>query len=129
MARRALGYPTELELEILKILWRDGANAVRHVRDELATQGRELAYTSVMTTMNIMTEKGYLKRTRRKAGYVYKPSITHQSTASTMLRDVVNRVFDGSAGAAMLHLVESGDIDESELAALRALLKDRGDKS
>ena len=128
MPRHPSQYPTELELEILKILWRDGVSPVRHVRDELAVQ-RDLAYTSVMTTMNIMTDKGYLRRTRKKGGYVYKPCITRESTASRMMGDVVNRVFAGSAVAAMLHLVETGDIDETELAALRALLDKKGDRT
>ncbi len=122
--RPASRYPTELELEILKVLWRDGPSPVRHVREALAT-ARDLAYTSVMTVMNIMTEKGYLTRARKRGGYVYRPRITHQWTARRMLGDVVDRVFDGSAAAAMLHLIESGQINDAELESLRKLLEER----
>lgn len=124
MTRPASKYPTELELEILKVLWRDGAGPVRQVRESLA-ETRELAYTSVMTIMNIMVDKGYLQRTRKGGGFSYRPKVTRQWTAMQMLGDVVDRVFDGSAGAAALHLVETGDIDANELAELRRLLDDK----
>jgi len=122
--RPASRYPTELELEILKVLWRDGPAPVRHVREALAT-ARDLAYTSVMTVMNIMTEKGYLSRARKRGVYVYRPRITRQWTARRILGDVVDRVFDGSATAVMLHLIESGQINDAELESLRKLLEDR----
>jgi predicted transcriptional regulator len=127
MTRPASRYPTELELEILKVLWAEGPLTVRAVRDALAGT-RDLAYTSVMTMMNIMTDKGYLKRRKQGQGYVYQPKINRQSTAGRMLDDVVERVFDGSAAAAMLQLLESRTIDEGELAALRRLLEEKSEE-
>jgi len=124
MARPASRYPTELELEILKILWRDGPAAVRPVRDALA-ETRDLAYTSVMTVMNIMTDKGYLKRRRKGGSYVYRPCVSRQWTAGQMLGDLIDRLFDGSASAAMVHLIESGDIDAEEVEALRRTLEEQ----
>lgn len=126
MTRPASRYPTELELEILKILWRDGPATVRQVRDTLA-ETRDLAYTSVMTIMNIMDDKRYLKRAKKGGSYVYKPVLTRNNTASGMLNDLVERVFDGSPAAAALHLLESAEIDASELEALRALLAQRAE--
>ena len=125
MARRTSKYPTELELEILKILWRDGEATVRQVKKQLSSF-RKLAYTSVMTMMTIMTEKGYLKRRRKRNYYMYKPLIMEKATTSGMLGDIVNRVFDGSAMAAMVNLLETGDIDEAELAKLRRLITRKG---
>ena len=122
MARPSSRYPTELELEILKVLWRDGPAPVRHVRDALAGF-RELAYTSVMTIMNIMTKKGYLKRTKQGGRYVYSTKITEKSISRKMLRDLVDRVFDGSAVAVMLNLLETADVDEAELKQLRQIIK------
>jgi predicted transcriptional regulator len=121
MTRPASRFPTELELEILKILWKEGPLPVRAVRDALADT-RDLAYTSVMTTMNIMVDKTYLTRKKKGAGFVYTPKLNQQSTASQILEDVVKRVFEGSAAAAALHLLKAGDIDEGELAALREML-------
>ncbi len=125
MARRTSKYPTELELEILKILWRDGEATVRQVKKQLSNF-RKLAYTSVMTMMTIMTEKRYLKRRRKANYYMYKPLITEKTITSGMLGDIVDRVFDGSAMAAMVNLLETGDIDESELAELRKLIRRKG---
>lgn len=120
MARPASKHPTELELEILKVLWRSGPLTVRQVRDALA---RDLAYTSVMTVMTIMLDKGYLIRRKGGASYVYRPLVTEQATRGQMLKDLVRRAFDGSAAAVMVNLLESADLDEAELSELRALLK------
>jgi BlaI family penicillinase repressor len=127
MTRPASRYPTELELAILKVLWREGPLPVRPVRDALAPE-RDLAYTSVMTVMSIMVDKGYLKRSKRGGSYVYRPVITQASTARRMLDDVVNRVYDGSVGLAALHLLESKDLSEEELKALRKLLDEKEEK-
>jgi predicted transcriptional regulator len=121
MTRPASRFPTELELEILKVLWRDGPSTVRHVREALSTI-RDLAYTSVMTVMSIMTGKGYLRRTKRGSGYTYRPNVSRKATVSEMLGDFVDRIFDGSAKAVVLHLIETGEIDERELDELRRLL-------
>ena len=122
MTRPASRYPTELELEILKVLWRDGPCAVRQVRGALAEGGRELAYTSVMTIMNIMVNKGYLARKKQGPSYVYRPRVTERTTAGKMLRDMVNRVFDGSAAALVVNLLESTEVDEDEISKLREVL-------
>ncbi len=121
MARSASRHPTELELEILKILWRDGPSNVRHVRDALVAF-RDLAYTSVMTMMTIMAKKGYLKRRKGEGGYVYRAAISAESTTRGMLRDLVDRAFDGSAAALMVNLLETRDLDAGELRQLRELI-------
>ena len=125
MARNTSKYPTELELEILKILWRDGQATVRQVRKKLI-DFRKLAYTSVMTMMTIMTEKGYLKRAKEGNYYVYKPQVSEQETTQGILSDIVERLFDGSAAAAMVNLLETKDIDEDEMKQLRELIKQKG---
>ncbi|MCP4250904.1 MAG: BlaI/MecI/CopY family transcriptional regulator [bacterium] len=121
MARPRSPYPTELELEILKVLWRQGPASVREVREALAGS-RALAHTSVMTIMTIMTQKGYLKRAKQAGRFVYRPSISEKSTAGRMLRDIVRRAFDGSAAAVMLNLLETADLDEQELKTIRTLI-------
>ncbi len=121
MARRSSRYPTELELEVLKVIWRDGRSTVRQVREAL-TDFRKLAHNSVMTIMTIMVEKGYLTRKRKGKSYVYSPRVTEQETTGGMLGDLVDRVFRGSAVAAMLNLLETSDIDAEELKRLRALI-------
>jgi predicted transcriptional regulator len=121
MARPPSKYPTELELEILKVLWHAGALPVRDVRDRLASF-RDLAHTSVITIMNIMVKKGYLKRTRQGASYVYAACVTEADTARRFVGDLVNRVFDGSAASLMTYVVQTADIDAEELARLKRII-------
>ena len=125
MARPGSKHPTELELEILKILWRGGPMPVSRVREALAPF-RELAITSVTTVMNIMVRKGYLSRERSTGSYVYRPRVSEHATAGRLLRDVVDRVFDGSAAVAVARLLETGELDEKELKRVRDLLKRHG---
>lgn len=122
MAKNGSIHPTELELEILKILWERGPMRVREVRDALA-EVRDLAYTSVMTVMSIMAEKGSVKRTKHKNSYVYRAAVRRDTTNRRMLHDFVNRVFEGSTTAAMLQLLETSDLDETERERIRALVE------
>jgi predicted transcriptional regulator len=124
MARPASKYPTELELEILKIIWRTGPATAPQVREALVSF-RELTRTSVITILNIMAQKGYLKRSQTDGGYVYKARVSEHSTSRRMLRDMVDRVFNGSASALMLNLLETADIDADELKRLRELINDK----
>jgi BlaI family penicillinase repressor len=122
MPRPASRHPTELELAILKILWRDGPSSVRHVRDELVAF-RDLAYTTVMTMLGIMARKKYVRRTKSGVSYVYRAILTAESAGSGMLDDIVQRVFDGSAVAVMQRLLENSDLNPSELAQIRELIQ------
>lgn len=124
MARHPSRYPTELELEVLKVLWREGPATVRAVRQALA-DFRDLAHTSVMTVMTIMTEKGYLKRRKKGRSYVYETRITEVETTGGMLTDLIDRVFAGSASAAVLNLLETSDLDEAELQKIQQILQQK----
>jgi predicted transcriptional regulator len=121
MARRASSHPTDLEMEILKVLWRDGPSAVRHVRDQLV-RFRDLAHTSVSTIMNIMVDKGYLTRIKQDNRFIYEAEVTRDATTRGMLRDLVQKAFDGSAVAAMVNLLDSSDLDGESLKHLRAMI-------
>jgi BlaI family transcriptional regulator, penicillinase repressor len=122
MARPKSEHPTELELEILKILWQRSPLAVREVRDALAAAGRVLAHTSVITTLNVMTRKRYLRRSMEGNACLFEPRLSRESTSQQMLGDVVRRVFDGSAKAVVLSLFDCADIDSSDLKELRRLI-------
>ena len=122
MARSTSKHPTELELEILKVLWRDGPLTGRQVRDRLA-KVRDLAYTSVMTVMGIMEDKGYVTREKSERTFIYSPRVTEAATKKRMLRDVVERVYEGSTMSVVVNLLESAEIDPKELKQLRALIK------
>lgn len=121
MARPASTHPTDLEMAILKILWRDGPAPVRHVREELVGF-RELAHTSVLTIMNIMVDKAYLQRVKQDNRFIYRASVTREATTRTMLHDLVHKAFDGSTVAAMVNLLESADLDPGSLKQLRSMI-------
>lgn len=122
MSRPSSRHPTELELEILKIVWQRESVSVRDVRDAL--EGfRDLAYTSVMTVMNIMAKKGYLNRKKQGKSFVYEAALSEKETSRGMLSDLMERLFHGSSKALMLNLLEIGDIDQDEIEELRTLIE------
>jgi BlaI family transcriptional regulator, penicillinase repressor len=122
MARPKSEHPTELELEILKILWQRSPLAVRDVRDALAAAGRDLAHTTVITTLNVMTRKKYLRRSMEGKACLFEPRLTRESASQQMLGDVVRRVFDGSAKAVVLSLFDCAELDSTDLKELRRLI-------
>ena len=128
MARPQSRHPTELELEILKVLWRDGSSSGRNVRDALA-EFRDLAYTSVMTILGIMEEKGYVRRKKKGNSYVYSARIREETVTRRMLRDIIDRAFHGSVSTALVGLLKSSDIDPEELRQLKELIQRKSRES
>ncbi|MCG8651183.1 MAG: BlaI/MecI/CopY family transcriptional regulator [Pirellulales bacterium] len=120
-------YPTELELQILKILWEQSPLTVREIRDQLADGGRDLAHTSVITTLGTMMDKEQLQRLPPTQGKAFRfaPLIRHEDVSRQMLGDLVDRVFDGSAEAVMLSLFDVSTLDAAELKRLRKLLNQK----
>lgn len=124
--------PTELELLILKVLWKasdeDMPMAVRDIRIGLAGMGRELAHTSVITTLNIMVGKSSLCRTKHKNSFLFAPLIAEGDVQSKVIGDVLDRVFDGSAKNLLLTLLDHSDIDADDLAEIRKLINRKSKK-
>jgi predicted transcriptional regulator len=111
-----------LELQILKLLWGRSPQLAREVQAALAETGRDLAKTSVITTLNTMVGKKYLTRRRQGHMFLFAPRITEETVSRLVLDDVVDRVFDGSAATVVLKLCEAEDIDEKDLKELRRLI-------
>jgi BlaI family transcriptional regulator, penicillinase repressor len=123
MPRPGSEHPTELELEILKVLWQESPLMVRDVRQRLEEQAsRTLAHSSVITMLNIMVRKGYLRRKRDGKAFLFAPRVAKDHVSGGVLRDVVARLFDGSASAMVLNLLETADLDEDEMKELRRLV-------
>jgi BlaI family penicillinase repressor len=122
MPRPMSKYPTELELSILKVLWRQSPLLARDVQAALADEGRVLAKTSVITTLNTMFDKKYLSRKKQGNRYLFRPRISEEQVTNRVLEDVVDRVFDGSTSAVLLKLFDVGEIDTNELHELRELI-------
>jgi BlaI family transcriptional regulator, penicillinase repressor len=125
MARPAAEQPTELELQILKILWVKSPQLVRDIRTELANLGRDIAHTSVITTLNTMVRKRIIVRKKEGNAFLFSPRMTRAQVSRSVLGDIVNRVFDGSAKAVLLGVFEQNDLDPGELKELRKLIDQR----
>lgn len=122
MARLASEHPTELELRILKILWKQSPLRVREIRQLLASGGHDIAHTTVVTMLNIMVDKQFVNREQVKNAFSFAPRVTEKEIADRMLGDVVNRVFDGSAKSLVVSLFDRDDLDREELLELRKLV-------
>jgi BlaI family penicillinase repressor len=112
---------TAQELEIMKILWPLGGATVRDVYEQLRTH-RSIAYTTVQTMMNILEAKGHLRKEPGGKAQVYRPVRPQQAVVKSMVREFVDRVFDGSARPLLLHLVKEKGLSDRERRALQKLL-------
>jgi predicted transcriptional regulator len=113
--------PTDLELEILKVIWDRGNATVREVFKDILKQ-RKIAYTTVLTMMGILERKGHLKKRAGERAYVYTPAFPQDQVEKTMIDEFVERVFNGSAQPLLVHLVDR-KLDPAELAELEKLVR------
>jgi predicted transcriptional regulator len=123
MARPGSNHPTELELEILKVLWDTSPLPVREVRARLEERAhRALSHSSVITMLNIMVRKGYLRRRKEGKAFFFTPKVERKRVAGRLMGDLLSRVFDGSPPAMVLNLIETADLDADEVDELRRLI-------
>jgi BlaI family transcriptional regulator, penicillinase repressor len=119
---------TGQELEIMKVVWKLETATVRQVY-EILLKKRQIAYTTVMTMMKILEQKGFLKKRQEDRAYVYTPTQPQKQVLGGMVREFVNRVFNGSAEPLLLHLVEDQHLTEGDLEEIRkAIRTSRGKK-
>ena len=106
----------------MKVVWRSGASTVRDVYETLL-EHRKIAYTTVMTMMNILEQKGHLVKTQEDRAYLYRSTKPRNQVIRGMVREFVNRVFNGSAEPLLLHLVEDRKLSEKDIEEMRALIR------
>jgi BlaI family penicillinase repressor len=116
--------PTERELEALKVLWDRRQATVRDIADAMtaATSGDELAYTTVLSLLQVMEQKGLVDHRRDGKAYVYFPLVERQSTFRQLAGNFLNKVFDGALDEYLVHALESKRLSDAELAGLEAML-------
>ena len=107
----------------MKEVWRLDKATVREVYEALREK-RTIAYTTVMTMMKILEDKGYLKKTQVDRAYVYRPVRPRQQVVGAMVRDFVDRVFDGAAGGLLLHLARDGRLSADERRRIKQIMLD-----
>ena len=114
MARRKGKTLTELELELMRVLWRKGRASVQEIRDALAEE-RPLAYTSISTMMGILEKKGYVSHKTVGRTYIYTPLVERTRAQRSLVQNLLQRLFHGSPALLMLNIIATEDITSSEL--------------
>src|SRR6516225_7090363 len=113
---------TAQELEIMKIVWERERATVCDVYEALLER-RKVAYTTVMTMMKILEQKGFLKKSQEDRAFVYRPAQPQRQVVGAMVREFVNRVFNGSAEPLLVHLVEEHHLSPKDLEEIARLRK------
>ena len=121
MSNRDLPKPTEAELELLAALWEKGSATVRELCDMLSRE-RPRGYTSILKTLQIMTDKGLVERTELGKAHVYRAAATQGETQSQLLRDLTTRLFAGSAAQLAMHALSMEAMGADELREIERLI-------
>ena len=119
--------PTDAELAILRVLWEKGPSTVRQVHDALAGT-RETGYTTTLKLMQIMSDKGLVKRNETARTHVYSAIAGEEQTQQQLVKDLVDRAFGGSAATLVLRALSAEGTSESELREIRKLIDDYREK-
>jgi BlaI family penicillinase repressor len=118
--------PTDRELEALKILWEREEVTVRDLADAMnegaASRKEELAYTTVLSLLQVMEQKGFVTHRREGKAYVYLPKLPRQSTVRQLANTFLEKVFDGAVDEYLVHALESKRLSTAELDQLEAML-------
>ena len=123
MAKPGKTVLTKLELQIMQVIWKNGAGTVTAVQEGLEQQ---LAYTTVQTMLNILHRKGKLKRELRGRAFEYSATVTEAKVSIHAVRDLVDRMFGGSSEDLVMSLIKSRQIDPKKIAELSKRLEEEG---
>ncbi|HVL68713.1 MAG TPA: BlaI/MecI/CopY family transcriptional regulator [Vicinamibacterales bacterium] len=114
---------TPQELAIMKVVWRLERATVRDVYEALREE-RTIAYTTVMTMMRILEDKGYLTKEAEERAHVYSPAQPRQKVVGAMVRDFIDRVFDGASASLLVHLAKDNTLTPKQRKIVKQLLED-----
>ena len=124
MARRKLPRPTDAEIEILRALWERGPSTVREVQ-EFIEQSRMTGYTTVLKFLQIVTEKGLVRRDESSRAHVYEPACTEEETQRQLVGDLLERAFGGSAMKLVMQALDAKRASPAELAQIRKVVEEQ----
>ena len=122
MARRTTNTLTEVELEFMQILWSKKEAAPEDLQNTLLEKGRTLTGGSIRKMLSILMKKGYVKREKQGKKYVYSPKVQQEQANRNMLREFMNRAFDGSASLMVAALFDSQPVPEEDIAHIERLI-------
>ncbi len=130
MARSMSTQPTEVELQILRILWQSGGSTAREVHNGLAeVEEKDTTYSTTVKMLSVMLEKGLVKRDESATPQVYRAATSQKVTQRKMLGDLIDKVYDGSALSLVLQALASGKASPDELAEVRRMVDELEGKS
>ena len=118
--------PTDSELAILQVLWKLGPSTVRQVYEALGSKG---AYTTVLTIMKIMTEKGLIKPDKSRTTFVYSVTAPAETVKRRLVSDLLDRAFAGAAQELVMQALETSAASKQDLQAIRKLIEQMEKKS
>lgn len=122
MRKRATSRPTDAELEILNVLWQRGAATVRDVHQQIVKSRPAMGYTTVLKLMQIMAEKGLVRRDERQRAHVYEARLAQEQTQRQLIGDLLERAFDGSATKLVMQALSANKTSAEELSSIREML-------
>lgn len=128
MARSASSQPTEVELQILRILWDEGPGIARHVHNQLQAT-KQTTYSTTVKMLAVMLEKGLVKRDENASPQVYRAAVSRDSAGRRLVKQLVDKVYDGAAMSLVLHALKGAQATPEELAEVRRLLDAMEDRS
>lgn len=113
----------EAELAVLRVLWDHGPQTVREVMQHLHERGRKVAYTTVLTFLTRLEQKGIALSDKKDLAYVYRARTSRERVTRTRVDALLEQLFDGAAGPVVMHLIENDRLTPTEIAALRKLIE------
>jgi BlaI family penicillinase repressor len=123
MPRPTSSQPTEVELLILSILWEQGPSTARQIHNRLAEE-RDTNYSTSVKMLSVMLDKRLVKRDESVRPQIFRPAASQERTQKRMLKDLIQRAYDGSAGSLVLQALASQKASPEELAEIRRLLSE-----
>lgn len=115
--------PSELELQVLSVLWERGPLSVREILDAMP-DGKQRAYTTILSVLQVMEKKKLVSHKRQGQSHVYHPLVERQQVLRPMFREMLRNVFGGSPAQAVQYLLDSSRPDADELAQIQQLIED-----
>ena len=116
--------PTDAELAILRVLWERGASTVRQVHEVLSRE-RPTAYTTALKMLQIMTEKGLVRRDESDRTHIYQAKLSQEQTQRQLVRDLLDRAFGGSSSKLVMQALATRRASSEELTEIRKLIEER----
>ena len=120
--------PSESELKVLSVLWEHGNLTVREVLERMPDD-RKRAYTTILSTMQVMEKKGFLDHSQQGTANVYRPLVQRDDVMKPMMGQVLDTVFGGKPSALLQCLLNDEEVDDAELKEIRRLIRQHADKN